>query len=819
MTHEWALDLPHGGRFGNQGEWIPIRWRGESRAAAGLTVLEGPSRRTGAAHPHAFPVSCPPMPLAPGSRIGSYEVASPLGAGGMGEVYRARDTRLGREVAIKSLPAAFGADAERLARLLREAQTLASLNHPNIATLYGIEESGGALHLVLELVEGQSLGDRLRGGPLPVPEVLETATQIARAIEAAHERGIVHRDLKPANVMITNSGLIKVLDFGLAKGEPGLEMSGDLSQSPTMALPGGATAEGVIVGTLAYMSPEQARGKPVDRRSDVWSFGCVLFECLAGRPAFAGETASDLIAEILTRDPDWTTLPAHVPPRLLETLRRCLRKNADERPRDIRDVRLQMEEIAAAGGRATEAPGQVSLVVLPFENRSADADDEYFSDGITEEVITDLANLEGIRVISRTSAMKLKGTQKDVRTLGRELDVQYVLSGSVRRAGSSLRVNAALVEAATDDQVWAQRFTGSMEDIFEIQEKVALATAEAVKVKLSVREGANLKEHGIRDPRAYDLYLRARHATEHWTKSGLERARGYLDAALELEPESPVLLAARGYSAYNFVNTGLGQDELLAEALRHADEALRRDPESLDAHRLKGVIALCLQGQPRTGIDELQFVLSRSPEDTEAAWWCSFAFLLTGRMSEGAALSDRIRRLDPLNSNNLIIHAWSFLLNGQFEEGLTIIRGGYEREQNMFSTFSYGQALIHAGRWDELEGVTATLRNGMDAAPLYKLILAQYYAHKGERREVEALIDDDLMKTVNRDMQYPWHLSIAWLLLGEKERALSLLEDAVTRGFWNYRFLGEYDPYLSRLRGDPRFDALMEKARAEAERL
>lgn len=758
------------------------------------------------------------MPLTPGTRLGPYEILAPLGAGGMGEVWCARDTRLGREVALKSLPAAFGADAERLARLLREAQTLASLNHPNVATIYAIEEFDDAIHLVLELVEGQSLGERLRGGPLPVPEALETATQIARAVEAAHARGIVHRDLKPANVMITNAGLVKVLDFGLAKGEAGPELPGSLSQSPTMTVPGGATAVGMIVGTLAYMSPEQARGRPVDRRSDVWSFGCVLFECLAGRPAFAGETASDLIAEILTRDPDWTTLPAHAPPRLLEVLRRCLRKDAGERPRDIRDVRLQLEEIAAARNPA-DPPGQVSLVVLPFENRSADAADEYFSDGLTEEVITDLANLEGIRVISRTSAMKLKGSQKDVRTLGRELDVQYVLSGSVRRAGSSLRVNAALVEAATDDQVWAQRFTGSMEDIFEIQEKVALATAEAVKVKLSVQEGATLRVHGVRDLRAYDLYLRARHATDHWTKSWLERARGYLDAALELEPESPVLLAARGYNSYNFVNTGLGQDELLAEALRYAEEALRRDPDSLDAHRLKGVIALSLQGQARDGIHQLQFVLSRSPEDTEAAWWCSFAFLLAGRMSEGAALTDRIRRLDPLNSNNHIIHAWSFLLNGKFEEGLAVVRGSYEREPNMFATFTYGQALIHAGHWDDLERVAASMRDEVEAAPLYKLILAQYHAHKGERREVEALIDDDFMRTVNRDLQYPWQLSIAWLLLGEREKAIPLLEDAVARGFWNYRFLSEYDPYVSQLQGDPRFDALIAKARAEAERL
>src|SRR5262249_28225175 len=245
---------------------------------------------------------------------------------------------------------------------------------------------------------------------------------------------------------VRKGGVGRVVEVGWGGDERAPDGSGDLHDSPTLSMPADATAVGTIAGTLAYMSPEQARGRVVDRRSDVWSFGCILYECLAGTPPFAGETASDLLADILRRDPDWTGLPADAPPRLLDTVRRCLRKDAGERPRDVRDVRLQLEEIAKGGGRDVEMPGQVSLVVLPFENRGTDADDEYVSDGLTEEVITDLANLEGIRVISRTSAMKLKGTQKDVRTLGRELDVQYVLSGSIRRAGNSLRVNAALVE-------------------------------------------------------------------------------------------------------------------------------------------------------------------------------------------------------------------------------------------------------------------------------------------------------------------------------------------------------------------------------------
>jgi tetratricopeptide (TPR) repeat protein len=280
-----------------------------------------------------------------------------------------------------------------------------------------------------------------------------------------------------------------------------------------------------------------------------------------------------------------------------------------------------------------------------------------------------------------------------------------------------------------------------------------------------------------------------------------------------------VLLAALGYNAYNFVNTGLGQDDMLADAIRYAEEALRRDPGSLDAHRLKGAMALSLQGSVRTAIEELQFVLSKSPEDTETAWWCSLALSFVGRTAEAAELSLRIRKLDPLNSNGKISHAWTFFMEGRFDEAVEAIRGEFDHDPNMFSTFSYGQALIHAGRWEEMDRLAGRLRADLGSAPLYKLILAQHHAHKGDRAAVEALVDDDLMKTVNRDFQYPWQLAVAWLMLGERGRALHLLGDAVSRGFWNYRFLGEFDPYTSPLRGDPRFDALLERAEAEAKRI
>jgi len=293
------------------------------------------------------------MRLAPGTRLGSHEIVAPLGAGGMGEVYRATDSRLGRDVAVKALPEAFASDPERLARFEREAKLLASLSHANIAGIHGLEEHSGQRYLILEFVDGETLADRLARGPLPLDEAIEVGRDIARALEAAHESGIVHRDLKPGNIMLTAAGAVKVLDFGLAKSAPpaGSSSSIALSASPTMTY--AATAAGVILGTAAYISPEQARGRNVDRRTDIWSFGCVLFECLAGRPAFAGETVSDLVARILQTEPEWGALPAATPAMVRRLLERCLRKDARERLRDIGDARIELDEMLAAGVSAS----------------------------------------------------------------------------------------------------------------------------------------------------------------------------------------------------------------------------------------------------------------------------------------------------------------------------------------------------------------------------------------------------------------------------------------------------------------------------------
>ena len=303
--------------------------------------------------------------LLTGRRLGAYQVHARIGVGGMGEVYRARDTKLGRDVAIKILPRLFTSDPDRLARFEREARVLASLNHPHIGAIYGLEDADGVRALVLELVDGETLADRIARGPIPLNETLTIARQMADALEAAHEKGIVHRDLKPANIKITPDGVVKVLDFGLAKAASGDAAPADLTQSPTMTV--GGTQEGVILGTAAYMSPEQARGRPADKRADVWAFGVVLYEMLTGRRAFEGETISDVLAKVIEREPDWTALPASTPPRLRELLRRCARKDPKTRLQAIGDARVQIEELISGATEETAT----AVATQPRAQRSA----------------------------------------------------------------------------------------------------------------------------------------------------------------------------------------------------------------------------------------------------------------------------------------------------------------------------------------------------------------------------------------------------------------------------------------------------------------
>ncbi len=483
------------------------------------------------------------MGLVPGTRLGPYEITAPIGAGGMGEVYRARDARLRREVAVKLLPQEFWTDPDRLRRFEQEARAAAALNHPNILSVHDIGTADGTPYIVCELLRGETLQSWLGRGPLPANKVADYGAQIARGLAAAHDRGIVHRDLKPANLFITTDGQAKILDFGVAKTVP---LEGEPDQETVTR--GVSTEPGLIIGTVPYMSPEQVRGAPVDGRSDIFSLGAVLLEMLTGQPAFGAPSAAETMSAILTRDPvshESSDLPPGAPPALIQIVRHCLEKDPKERFQSARDIAFGLEVLSGAQPRTAvvrtpnrrrlllygaaalvvvalvlglwrvrsasrpepAGEGITALAALPFTNLSGNPDDEYFTDGMTDSLITDLARTERLAVIARAAVFRFKGQAIDPQKAGQELGAKYVLHGSVQRSGDRVRVNVRLVDVATGMTVWAQPFEEDVKDVFVLQNKLSGRTVAALELKLSPADVQRRTRRPTTNEQAYDAYL------------------------------------------------------------------------------------------------------------------------------------------------------------------------------------------------------------------------------------------------------------------------------------------------------------------------
>jgi serine/threonine protein kinase/Flp pilus assembly protein TadD len=677
--------------------------------------------------------------LTAGSNVSHYKILDSIGAGGMGEIYRAVDTKLDRTVAIKALPSAFRGHADRLKRFEREAKILASLNHPNIAAIYGLEEMDGAPYLVLEFVRGESLAQRLGRGPLEVREALEVGEQVASAIEAAHDRGIVHRDLKPGNVMITQARVAKVLDFGLAKGtEADDGPAPGMSSAPTLAR--SATADGLVLGTAPYMSPEQARGKEVDRRTDVWAFGCLLFESLTGRQTFAGDTVSDVIAHILERDPEWDSLPASAPPRLRDVIRRCLTKDPDERPRDIGDLRRELHsillEISSLGrAAATKSSSVPSLAVLYFENLSKDPDSEYFCAGITEDILTDLSKIKGLRVASRNAVTRYRGAPVDIPRVAAELGVRTVLEGTVRRAGDRVRISAQLINASDGFHLWAERYDRTLADVFAVQEEIAHSIAEALRVTLSPKEAEALAQDKPRDARAYDLYLKGRQRYGVYSQESLNEALELFRQATEIDPNYALAWAGIADCYGQFMQWGdpkraeenerlgveaarraISLNPKLAEGYKALALVLR---QSGDFDEAKSALRQAIQVNPRftpalinlavheyshanvAGAERyVRRALDADPQEAFGTLWLTVLMIDTGRPNE--ALS-ALARLHALQGNTFYVTAHANLLamthlhRGDLDQAQQALDGGRAAGATLPNLRAV-EALIHARR-------------------------------------------------------------------------------------------------------------------------
>ena len=747
------------------------------------------------------------MTHAAGVRLGPYEVIGPLGSGGMGEVYRARDGRLGRDVAVKVLPESTARDPDALGRFEREAKAVAALSHPNILSIFDFGTHDGEAYAVMELLEGGSLRDALDGGALPPRRAIDYALQIASGLRAAHEKGIVHRDLKPENVFVTRDGQVKILDFGLAKRTERASTP-NLTNLPTES----ATAPGTVLGTVDYMSPEQVRGEPVDHRSDLFAFGAVLYEMLAGRRPFRRGSPAETMAAILMAEPEELVLPPSAPASLARIVRHCLEKNTEQRFQSARDLVFNLQPLAA--GHPESAPPAQSVptvAVLPFANYSADPENEFFADGVTEDVIANLAKVRSIKVISRTSVMPFKKREQPVREIGKTLGADAVLEGSIRRAGNRVRIVAQLIDARTDEHLWADTYDRELVDIFAIQTDVALQIAAALQAELSLEERSRIGRKPTRNARAYQLYLQGRYAFNRSTEEGYRKAVGFYEEAIREDPKLAVAHAALAF-LYAELGTGQGSGALspeiaFARAKESVDKALAIDPGLGDAHCVSATLKFISEYDWAGAEREFQLALSLSPGNADIydryGWLCS----ALGRHDDAIRMVKRAQELDPLAHRSDL--ATELLRADRYPEAIDLAKNIIDLEPTFargHSTLGWG--LILSGR--PREGI-ASLERAIQVSPgtLFEAQLAQAYAMTGRTEEARAILAR--LEALARERYVPpYHFAYVHTGLGENDRALDWLEKAYEqRGGAVYGIKGSF--LFRSLRDHPRFQALLRR--------
>jgi eukaryotic-like serine/threonine-protein kinase len=748
--------------------------------------------------------------LLPGQRIGPYEILSRLGAGGMGEVYRAKDTKLGREVAVKVLSKTLVGDRAHLARFRREAQLLASLNHPNIATVYGLEESGGSYCLVMELVPGPTLAERLTAGPLGMEEVLSICIQIAEALDAAHQKGITHRDIKLANIMVTPQGRVKVLDFGLAKSFTGDDR--DLERPGTATLTA-MTQPGMVLGTPAYMSPEQLRGEPVDRRTDVWAFGCVLFELLAGRRPFPGATVAEIIAAVLKTEPDWRALPAETPARVADLIRRCLEKSAQGRVQDIADARAGLEGAlrAPAIRGAPESESAIhSLAVLPFANTSGDPEMEYLSDGLTDSIISNLSQLPQLRVMARSAVFRHKG--EEPQQAGRALGVGAVLTGKVLQRGETLLISAELVDVAGGWQLWGAQYRRKAGDIFAMEEDIAKEIAEKLRLKLTPEKERLLARRHTENVEAYHLYLKGRFYWGKRTEEGLYKAIQHFRQAIELDPMYALAYAglAEGYVPL-LVYGHLAPKEAAPKALAAARTALEIDPELPEARTVVGGLKASYDWDLEGAEKEIRAAVELDPKYPRARQVLAEYLTTTSRFAEAEEEAKQALQLDPLALSLNAFMAMTYFFARRYEDAIEHGRRTVEMDPSFFPGYFYlGLAYQLSGKFAEAAAALEQARVLSNHSTLMIATLGGIFAQWGKQEQARSILRE-LQELGLRKYVSQVFVAAIYTGLGDHDRALSCLEAAFEdRCFWLLRGV-KVDARFDRLRDEARFQNLVQR--------